>query len=68
MHNRVLLSALVGAASVSARDTPAHVQSFYDALKAKGACSNKLATGFYAKDEGPNSRLPLFPLLFFHSH
>ncbi|KAK4153023.1 glycoside hydrolase [Chaetomidium leptoderma] len=55
MHNRVLLSALVGAASVSARDTPAHVQSFYDALKAKGACSNKLATGFYAKDEGPNT-------------
>ena len=56
MHNRFLLSALVGAASVSARDVPSNVQSFYDSLKTKGACSNKLATGFYSKDDGPNSK------------
>jgi hypothetical protein len=56
MHNRVLLSALVGAASVSARDVPSNVRSFYDSLKAKGTCSNKLATGFYSQSDGPNSK------------
>jgi hypothetical protein len=55
MHNRLLLSALVGAASVSARDIPSNVKNFYDSLKAKGTCSNKLATGFYSKDNGPNT-------------
>ncbi|AEO60909.1 glycoside hydrolase family 75 protein [Thermothelomyces thermophilus ATCC 42464] len=55
MRNQVLLSALVGAAGVAARDVPSNVQSFYDSLKAKGACSNKLATGFYANDDGPNT-------------
>jgi hypothetical protein len=55
MHNRVLLSALVGAAGVAARDIPSNVQTFYNTVKAQGACSNKLATGFYSKDDGPNS-------------
>ncbi|KAL2190119.1 Chitosanase-domain-containing protein [Thermothelomyces heterothallicus CBS 203.75] len=55
MRNQMLLSALVGAAGVAARDVPSNVQSFYDSLKAEGACSNKLATGFYAKDDGPNT-------------
>lgn len=56
MHNRVLLSALVGAAGVAARDIPSNVQTFYNTVKAQGACSNKLATGFYSKDDGPNSK------------
>jgi hypothetical protein len=55
MHNRLFLSALACAASVSARDVPSNVRSFYNSLKSKGACSNKLATGFYTKEEGPNS-------------
>jgi hypothetical protein len=61
MHNRLLLSALACAASVSARDVPSNVQSFYNSLKSQGACSNKLATGFYTKEDGPNSasRIPL---------
>jgi hypothetical protein len=56
MHNRVLLSALVAAAGTAARDIPSNVQTFVDAVKAQGTCSNKLATGFYAKDDGPNSK------------
>ncbi|KAK4248459.1 glycoside hydrolase [Corynascus novoguineensis] len=55
MRNHVLLSALAGAASVTARDIPSNVQSFYNSLKTKGNCSNKLATGFYANDDGPNT-------------
>ncbi|KAL2153608.1 hypothetical protein VTH82DRAFT_4763 [Thermothelomyces myriococcoides] len=55
MRNQVLLSALVGAAGVAARDVPSNVRDFYNSLKAKGDCSNKLATGFYAKDNGPGS-------------
>lgn len=62
MHNRFLLSALVGAATVSARDIPSNVKNFYDSLKAKGTCSNKLATGFYSKDNGPNSKFRRCPL------
>lgn len=58
MQNRfLLLSALMGAASVTARDVPANIRNFYDSIKAKGTCSNKLATGFYSKDNGPNSML-----------
>lgn len=57
MQNRfLLLSTLMGAASVTARDIPSNVKNFYDSLKAKGACSNKLASGFYSNDEGPNSK------------
>lgn len=56
MRNQVLLSALVGAAGVAARDVPSNVRDFYNSLKAKGDCSNKLATGFYAKDNGPGSK------------
>ncbi len=62
MQNRlVLLSTLLGAASVTARDIPSNVQSFYDSVKAKGTCSNKLATGFYSKDDGPNSMFNYVP-------
>lgn len=67
MRNHVLLSALAGAASVTARDIPSNVQNFYNSLKTKGNCSNKLATGFYARDDGPNSKPqePLLPYLLF---
>jgi hypothetical protein len=61
MHDRLLLTALACAASVSARDVPSNVQSFYNSLKSNGACSNRLVTGFYNKEDGPNStsRIPL---------
>ena len=61
MHNRLLLSALVAASSTAARDIPSNVQSFYDSLKTQGACTSKLATGFYAKDDGPNSEFSSLP-------
>lgn len=60
MQNRfLLLSTLMGAASVTARDIPSNVKTFVDSIKSKGTCSNKLATGFYAKDSGPNSMFTL---------
>jgi hypothetical protein len=55
MRNRVLLQALLGAAAVSAREVPATIRSFYNSLGAAGSCCNKLATGFYASDDGPDS-------------
>ncbi|KAK3368382.1 glycoside hydrolase family 75 protein [Podospora didyma] len=57
MHasNHLLLLAALGALGASARDVPANVRAFYDSVKAKGTCTNKLATGFYAKDDGPNT-------------
>ncbi len=61
MHNRLLLSALVAASSTAAVNIPSNVQNFYDSVKAKGTCSNKLATGFYAKDNGPNSEISSLP-------
>lgn len=30
-----------------ALEIPSNVQEFYNSLKSKGECSNKLATGFY---------------------
>lgn len=62
MRNTLLLPALLGAASVSARDIPSNIKSFYDGLKTKGTCSKKLATGFYAKDDGPNSEFGVLEL------
>ncbi|KAK4126506.1 glycoside hydrolase family 75 protein, partial [Parathielavia appendiculata] len=47
--------ALLASASVTARDIPSSLQQFYDALKNKGACLNKLATGFYSKEDGSNT-------------
>ncbi|KAL2164898.1 hypothetical protein VTH06DRAFT_194 [Thermothelomyces fergusii] len=55
MRNHVLLSALVGAAGVTARDVPSNIRNFYNSLKAKGDCSHKLATGFYANWDGPGT-------------
>ncbi|SPQ25530.1 512c8d22-86a6-4199-b128-6251811c7042 [Thermothielavioides terrestris] len=55
MRNRVLLQALLGAAAVSAREVPATIRSFYNSLGAAGSCCNKLATGFYASDDGPDT-------------
>jgi hypothetical protein len=54
-----LVSYLVTCASLvlvtEQRDIPSNVQSFYDGLKKQGSCLNKLATGFYSTDDGPNS-------------
>ncbi|KAK3299769.1 fungal chitosanase of glycosyl hydrolase group 75-domain-containing protein [Chaetomium fimeti] len=38
----------------NARDAPQNLQDFYDAVRAKGHCSNKLGTGFYSRDNGSN--------------
>ena len=48
MRNQLLLlSALMGATGVAARDIPSNIQNFYNALKAQGDCKNKLGAGFY---------------------
>jgi hypothetical protein len=38
-----------------ARDIPSNAQSFYNTIKSRGSCGNKLATGFYSNDEGSNT-------------
>lgn len=38
------------AALATARDIPANVQDFYNNVKAKGECSNKLASNFHSMD------------------
>ncbi|KAK0713733.1 chitosanase precursor [Lasiosphaeria miniovina] len=50
----VLLS-IVGVLGAAARDVPANVLSFYNSLKAGGACSNPLETGFRDTDGGPDT-------------
>ena len=46
------------AIAAEARDVPSNIQSFYNSIKAKGTCSNKLATGFYSTYDGANSKHP----------
>ncbi|TVY59621.1 Endo-chitosanase [Lachnellula suecica] len=54
-YSSTLLAVLLAARHCAAGDIPSNVQSFYDGIKAAGSCSNKLATGFYASDDGPNT-------------
>jgi hypothetical protein len=49
------LAALILAFTAQARDVPANVQTFYNSLKTKGSCSDKLATGFYSTYDGSNT-------------
>ncbi|KAF4982334.1 hypothetical protein FZEAL_2033 [Fusarium zealandicum] len=48
---------LLLASSASALDVPSNVRNFYNQLKAKGSCTNKLATGFLGSkfDDGKSS-------------
>ncbi|KAJ4157607.1 hypothetical protein NW754_009251 [Fusarium falciforme] len=48
---------LLLASSVSALQVPSNVRTFYNQLKAKGTCTNKLATGFFDSkfDDGKTS-------------
>ncbi|EKD17627.1 uncharacterized protein L3040_006748 [Drepanopeziza brunnea f. sp. 'multigermtubi'] len=50
-----LLTALLLASRIAARSVPANVQSFYNSVKSTGTCQNILKTGFYAKDDPPNT-------------
>jgi len=55
-YSYTLLTLALAASHCAARDIPSNIQSFYDGVKSAGQCSNKLATGFYAEDDGPNSK------------
>lgn len=57
MLSKATLISLLLASSVTALDVPANVRKFYNDLKAKGTCTNKLATGFYDSkfDDGSKS-------------
>ena len=50
-----VLGLLFLAVITAARDAPQNLRGFYDAVRAKGRCSNELATGFYSSSGGPNS-------------
>ncbi|KAK4161639.1 glycoside hydrolase family 75 protein [Cladorrhinum sp. PSN259] len=43
------------ASMASARDVPPNLRNFYNAIKARGDCSFKLATGFWSSPSGPNT-------------
>lgn len=48
---------LLLASSISALQVPSNVREFYNQLKAKGTCSNKLATGFFDSKFDDGSKL-----------
>ncbi len=45
LRNSLLLSL---AAVAAARDIPSNVRSFYDSVRNKGQCDNKLKSGFHS--------------------
>lgn len=54
----LLFSLLLPALPGLAREVPSNLVSLIQEIKAKGECSNKLATGFYSSDGGENSKSP----------
>jgi len=62
-HKLIILAALSLSSLGLARDVPANVRALYNSIVAQGQCSNKLATGFWSIDSGPNSKLLLLLLL-----
>lgn len=38
------------AALATARDVPSNIRNFYNSVKSKGECSNKLKSGFHSID------------------
>ncbi|KAH7419646.1 glycoside hydrolase family 75 protein [Cadophora sp. MPI-SDFR-AT-0126] len=49
------LSLALFATQISAREVPPNIQTLYDNVKKAGSCKNVLKTGFYAKDDPPNT-------------
>ncbi|KAK8055172.1 glycoside hydrolase family 75 protein [Apiospora rasikravindrae] len=52
---QLLAASLAFTPFAAARDVPAIVRNFYNTVKGQGQCPNKLASGFYAKDNGPGN-------------
>lgn len=61
MLSKFTLVSLLLASSASALDVPSNVRKFYDDLKAKGTCTNKLATGFFDSKFDDGSEFPKTP-------
>jgi len=59
----ITLSLALFTAQVSARDVPPNIEALYNNVKKTGNCKNILKTGFYAKDDPPNSKSTLISLL-----
>ncbi|KAK6865258.1 Glycoside hydrolase family 75 [Apiospora arundinis] len=51
---QLLATSLAMAPVATARDVPTNVRNFYNTIVGQGQCSNKLASGFTAKDGGPS--------------
>lgn len=58
MLSKVTLVSLLLASSATALDVPSNVRKFYNDLRAKGTCTNKLATGFFDSKFDDGSELP----------
>ncbi|KAK3693420.1 hypothetical protein B0T22DRAFT_420728 [Podospora appendiculata] len=52
-HLLILLAAWCGAST--ARDVPANIREFYNAVRRNGSCANQLATGFWATEPGAST-------------
>lgn len=53
---QLLATSLAMAPVATARDVPTNVRNFYNTIVGQGQCSNKLASGFTAKDGGPSGK------------
>lgn len=60
----ITLSLALFTAQVSARDVPPNIQALYNNVRKAGNCKNILKTGFYAKDDPPNSKSTLIFSLY----
>ncbi|KAM0812872.1 putative Endo-chitosanase [Seiridium cardinale] len=53
-RSSLLLASFLASTSI-AGDIPSNVKNFYDSIKSAGQCKDKLASGFYSYDGGPDS-------------
>jgi hypothetical protein len=63
MHfsSTVLVTLLASTATVTARDVPANVRSFYNKVKNQDKCPNQLQGGFHSRDNDNKGMPSPFP-------
>ncbi|KAK8082797.1 glycoside hydrolase family 75 [Apiospora saccharicola] len=52
---QLLATSLALSPLAAARDVPTNVRNFYNTVKGRGQCPNKLVSGFYAHQDGPGN-------------
>ena len=54
-YSTLALAAIIAIRGVAGLEIPANVAAFRDSITKAGECSNKLASGLFASDEGTGS-------------